>query len=57
MLRDRGMVGLEGSFSGTHTFPIVFGETGSGLSGPQILAEEPMEATIGTIHALSTRAV
>ena len=40
MLRDRGIVCLEGPFSGVHTFPMVFRETGSGLSGPRISTEE-----------------
>ena len=36
---------------------ISFRETGSGLSGPRISTADTIESTVGTILALSTRAV
>lgn len=56
-LCDEGLMSSEGAFLGVHTFPIIFRETGSGPSGPQIFTEDLMETTIGTIATLSTRAV
>ena len=56
-LCDEGLVVLEGSFLGGHTFPAMFCKTGSGCSEPRILTEDTIESTVGTILALSTRTV
>jgi hypothetical protein len=57
MLHDRGMVGLDGPFSGhTHFGRFLVKQDRTSL-GHKILSEELMEATIGTVHALSARAV
>lgn len=56
-LCDEELMSLGGFFSGAHTFPTMFHETGSGCSGPRISTEDTIESMVGIILTLSTRAV
>ena len=56
-LCGEGLIVLGGYFLGALTFPTIFCETGSGRSGPLISTEDTIESIVGTILALSTRAV